>query len=58
MFVRFNTQQEKSKPVTLRALLDSEESGSLVTKNLPETANETHGSTNWSTSAGVLQTNA
>ena len=59
MFVRFNTRVGKSKPVTLRALLDSGGSGSLVTEKFTKKlrTKRTNDNTVWSTPGGTLNTN-
>ena len=59
MFVRFNTRVGKSKPVTLRALLDSGGSGSLVTEKFTKKLRTkcTNDNTVWSTPGGTLNTN-
>ena len=59
MFVRFNTRVGKSKPVTLRALLDSGGSGSLVTEKFTKKlrTKRTNSDTVWSTPGGTLSTN-
>jgi len=59
-FVRFNTSLEKAKPVTIKALLDSQGSESLVTKmfikklRLKKSSNS---STVWTTPGGEMRTN-
>jgi hypothetical protein len=59
VFVRFNTRVGKSKPVTLRALLDSGGSGSLVTEKFTKKlrTKRTNDNTVWSTPGGTLNTN-
>ena len=58
VFVRFNTRKGKPKPVTIRALLDSGGSGTLVTSKFakklrnPKKADKTV----WSTPAGDMKT--
>jgi Aspartyl protease len=59
VYVRFNTRHGKPKPVTLRALLDSGGSGTLVTeryaKKLRLVKSKT-ANTVWTTPGGALQT--
>ena len=59
-FVRFNTSLGKAKPVTIRALLDSGASESLVSqkyvKKLRIKKTE-RGSTTWNTPGGDMTTN-
>jgi hypothetical protein len=60
VFVRFNTRLGKAKTVTLRALLDSGGSGSLVAeefaKKLRLKKSKTGAQTVWTTPAGKLET--
>ena len=62
VIVRFNTRRGKAKPETLRALLDSGGSSSLITekftKKLKLRTDKTKGKTTWSTPAGTLTTNS
>ena len=58
-FVRLNTSLGKPKPVTIRALLDSGASETLVASKFVKklrTKNSTQGTTTWSTPAGELKT--
>ena len=59
VFVRFNTRLGKAKPVTLRALLDSGGSGSLVDEKFAKQLRLKKlqkSETVWTTPAGALQT--
>ena len=57
-FIRFNTRLGKAKPVTIKALLDSGASGSLIARKHTEKLRvKTRGSaTAWATPAGELTT--
>jgi hypothetical protein len=59
LFVRFNTRIGKSKPVPLRALLDSGGSGNLVTEQFTKKlrSKQTNSDTVWSTPGGIVSTN-
>ena len=59
VFVRFNTRHGKPKPVTLRALLDSGGSGTLVTEKYAKklrTSTTSPSKTVWTTPGGTLST--
>jgi hypothetical protein len=58
VFVNVNTRQGKSKPVILRALLDSGGSGSLVTEQFTRKLKlkTVKSDTVWTTPAGALNT--
>ena len=57
-FVRFNTRMGKTKPVTIKALLDSGGSGTLVTEKYTKKlrCKETSATTVWTTPGGALST--
>jgi hypothetical protein len=59
VFVRLNTRHGKAKAVTLRALLDSGGSGSLVTEQFTKKLRTkvSSASTVWMTPGGALKTN-
>jgi hypothetical protein len=57
--VRFNISLEKPKPVTLKALLDSGGSGSLVTEKFARKLRlkkSSNSQTVWTTPGGAMQT--
>jgi hypothetical protein len=59
VYVRFNTSLGKPKPVTLKALLDSGGSGSLVTQEYAKKLRlkkSQNSQTVWTTPGGALQT--
>ena len=59
VYVRFNTSLGKPKPVTLKALLDSGGSGSLVTQEYAKKLRlrkSKNSQTVWTTPGGALQT--
>jgi hypothetical protein len=60
VYVRFNTRLGKPKPITLRALLDSGGSSSLISSSFTKKLKlreSSKGTTKWSTPAGTLVTN-
>jgi hypothetical protein len=56
-FVRFNTRVGKSKPVTVKALLDSGASASLITEKYTKKLKKRQAPQGWSTPGGELNTN-
>ena len=57
-FVRFNTRMGKSKPVTIKALLDSGGSGTLITEKYAKKlrCKDIASTTVWTTPGGAMQT--